>query len=96
MKLPQAPGFTSGTGAPDGIRNVLEACAQYIMLAAARPDAVEVLKAQPWFDRLLIEADPYRFPKQHVELIETFGPEVNLANIPLGQAPAGAQDIDTR
>ena len=38
-----------------------------------------------WFDRLLIEADPYRFPKQCAELVQTFGPEVNLANITPGQ-----------
>ena len=55
------------------------------MLVAARPDAISALKAQPWFDRLLIEADPYRFPQQHADLVKTFGPEVNLANITPGQ-----------
>ena len=39
----------------------------------------------PWFSRLLIEADPYRFPQQHADLIRTFGNEVNLANITPGQ-----------
>jgi phosphosulfolactate synthase len=41
--------------------------------------------AEPWFERLLFEADPYRFPQQHVTLIERLGPEVNLANIAPGQ-----------
>ena len=47
--------------------------------------AIPALMAQPWFGRLLIEADPYRFPHQHVELIRTFGVEVNLANVTPGQ-----------
>ena len=54
-------------------------------VALYNADAIPALMAQPWFSRLLIEADPYRFPQQHVELIRTFGVEVNLANITPGQ-----------
>ena len=34
----------------------------------------------------MVEADPYRFPKQHAQLLQDFGSEVNLANITAGQA----------
>jgi len=68
-----------------GIEHVIVEQSDFDMLVEARADAIEVLKAQPWFERLLIEADPYRFPKQHAELLETFGPEANLANITPGQ-----------
>lgn len=68
-----------------GIEHVIVEQSDFDMLVAQRADALDVLKRQPWFDRLLIEADPYRFPKQHVELLETFGPEANLANITPGQ-----------
>ena len=68
-----------------GIDHLMVEQSDFDMLVAARTDALELLKSQPWFDRLLIEADPYRFPRQHVDLIRTFGSEVNLANIAPGQ-----------
>ena len=68
-----------------GIEHVIVEQSDFDMLVAARSDAISALKAQPWFERLLIEADPYRFPRQHVELINTFGTDVNLANITPGQ-----------
>jgi len=68
-----------------GIEHLIVEQSDFDMLVAARPDAISALKAQTWFERLLIEADPYRFPAQHAELIRTFGPEVNLANIAPGQ-----------
>jgi len=68
-----------------GIEHVIVEQSDFDMLVAARTDAIPALKTQPWFERLLIEADPYRFPKQHVELLETFGTEANLANITPGQ-----------
>ena len=68
-----------------GIEHVIVEQSDFDMLVAARADAIPALKSQTWFDRLLIEADPYRFPKQHVELLETFGTEANLANITPGQ-----------
>jgi len=50
------------------------------------PDQLKGIAVEPWFERILIEADPYRFPKQHVELLNDFGSDVNLANIAPGQA----------
>jgi len=68
-----------------GVEHLIVEQSDFDMLVAARPDAIAALTAQPWFERLLIEADPYRFPQQHAELVGTFGPEVNLANITPGQ-----------
>lgn len=68
-----------------GVEHLIVEQSDFDMLVAARPDAISALKAQPWFDRLLIEADPYRFPQQHADLVKTLGPEVNLANITPGQ-----------
>lgn len=68
-----------------GIEHVIVEQSDFDMLVAARADAIDQLKRETWFDRLLIEADPYRFPAQHAELVRTFGPEVNLANITPGQ-----------
>jgi phosphosulfolactate synthase len=68
-----------------GIEHVIVEQSDFDMLVAARADAIPELKKQSWFDRLLIEADPYRFPQQHAGLINTFGNEVNLANITPGQ-----------
>ena len=71
--------------ARQGIEHVIVEQSDFDMLVAARADAIPALKTQPWFDRLIIEADPYRFPQQHVELLRTFGNEVNLANVTPGQ-----------
>jgi phosphosulfolactate synthase len=68
-----------------GIEHLIVEQSDFDMLVAERADAIELLKVQPWFERLLIEADPYRFPTQHVELLRRFGPEANLANITPGQ-----------
>lgn len=56
------------------------------MIAASAPHALAELPKRPWFSHLMIEADPYRFPQQHAQLLKDFGPEVNLANITAGQA----------
>lgn len=55
------------------------------MIAKSAPDALAALPAQPWFSQVIVEADPYRFPQQHAQLLKEFGPEVNLANITAGQ-----------
>jgi phosphosulfolactate synthase len=55
------------------------------MLAASDPCALACLAKTTWFRQLLIEADPYRFPQQHADLLRIFGTEVNLANIAPGQ-----------
>jgi phosphosulfolactate synthase len=55
------------------------------MIAKASPEALAMLPDQPWFSQVVIEADPYRFPQQHAQLLKDFGSEVNLANITAGQ-----------
>lgn len=70
--------------AQQGIPHVtIEQCE--IDLLAVAPDALQALARESWFDHLLIEADPYRFPQQHAQLMQDFSPEVNLANIAPGQ-----------
>lgn len=71
--------------AEHGIDHVTVEQSEMDMLAATAPDALTTLAAQPWFEHLVIEADPYRFPEQHVKLLKDFGPDVNLANIAPGQ-----------
>ena len=51
------------------------------MLADAAPDDFLKLRDQSWYPYVVIEPDPYRFPEQHVELIEKFGPDVSLCNV---------------
>lgn len=69
-----------------GVAHVIVEQSEIDLTARRSPDVLAELGAQPWFDRVLIEADPYRFPQQHVELIRAFGPDVNLANVTAGQA----------
>jgi phosphosulfolactate synthase len=44
------------------------------------------LAAASWFEHILVETDPYRFPAQHVGMLKDFGADVNLANVAPGQA----------
>lgn len=69
-----------------GVHHIIVEQSEMDLVTDGATDMTAQLMAQPWFDRLIIEADPYRFPKQHVELIRDFGPQVNLANIAAGQA----------
>lgn len=90
-KRPDSPldvadlGAIVGAVAEHGIDHVTVEQSEMDMLAATAPDALTTLATQPWFERLVIEADPYRFPEQHVKLLKDFGPDVNLANIAPGQ-----------
>jgi phosphosulfolactate synthase len=68
-----------------GIDHVTVEQCEIDLLARSSPDALAVLPRQPWFDHILIEVDPYRFPQQHAQIIQDFGPEVNLANVTPGQ-----------
>jgi phosphosulfolactate synthase len=68
-----------------GIHHVTVEQCEMDLLARDAPDAIATLAAQPWFDHVVIEADPYKFPQQHVQLLRDFGPEANLANITPGQ-----------
>jgi phosphosulfolactate synthase len=68
-----------------GIRHVTVEQCEIDLLAAERPDALAELARQAWFDHVVIEVDPYRFPEQHVNVLRDFGPDVNLANVTPGQ-----------
>jgi len=69
-----------------GVRHIIIEQSEIDMAVSNAPERLRELAAAPWFGRLLIEADPYRFPSQHVGLLQDFGREVNLANIAPGQA----------
>ena len=69
-----------------GVDHVIVEQSEIDVTANRAPEQLKALAAAPWFERILIEADPYRFPKQHVGLLQDFGKDVNLANIAPGQA----------
>lgn len=69
-----------------GIEHVILEQSEIDLAAKSAPDQLTALPQTSWFEHILIEADPYRFPKQHVDLLRTFGPDVSLANVAAGQA----------
>jgi phosphosulfolactate synthase len=71
--------------AEHGIHHVTVEQCEIDLLAENSPDALHALSAQPWFEHVVIEVDPYRFPEQHVKILRDLGPEVNLANVAPGQ-----------
>jgi len=64
-----------------GATHVILEQSELDMLAEATPKEYLKLRDQKWYPHIVIEPDPYRFPKQHVELIEQFGPDVSLCNV---------------
>ena len=44
------------------------------------------MQKKEWFKEIFVEADPFRFPQNHLGLFEDFGTQVNLANVAPGQA----------
>jgi phosphosulfolactate synthase len=68
-----------------GIDHVTVEQCEIDLLAKSSAEALQALPQQPWFDHILIEVDPYRFPQQHAQIIRDFGAEVNLANVTPGQ-----------
>jgi phosphosulfolactate synthase len=68
-----------------GIDHITVEQCEIDLLANSSADALRRLPQQPWFDHILIELDPYRFPQQHAQIIRDFGSEVNLANVTPGQ-----------
>jgi phosphosulfolactate synthase len=74
-----------GDVAAQGIDHVTVEQSEIDLLAQQSPESLRLLGAQPWFEHVLIEVDPYRFPQQHVQLLRDFGAEVNLANVTPGQ-----------
>lgn len=90
-KNPEEPFDLDEVGAM--IRGAMDAGARHVILEQSELDVLEdvspddfaKLSGQSWFPHALIEGDPYRFPRQHGEIIRQFGPEVNFANIAAGQ-----------
>jgi len=68
-----------------GAHHVILEQSEFDLFDEVDSSATDSLFRQSWFDDVFIEADPFRFPKQHAELIQRFGPTVNLANISPGQ-----------
>jgi phosphosulfolactate synthase len=68
-----------------GIDHITVEQCEIDLLAQQSADALGALSRQPWFEQILIEVDPYRFPQQHAQIIRDFGPDVNLANVTPGQ-----------
>ncbi len=71
--------------AAQGIHHVTVEQCEMDLLAKDAPESLKALSAQDWFDHVVIEADPYCFPQQHVQMLRDFGRDVNLANIAPGQ-----------
>ena len=72
--------------AQHGIEHVTVEQCEIDLLAKESASGLADLARQSWFEHIVIEVDPYRFPQQHVQIIRDFGPEVNLANVTPGQA----------
>lgn len=68
-----------------GVGHVILEQSEIDLAAKDAPERLSEIAERNWFAQILIEADPYRFPKQHVDLIGQFGREVNLANVAPGQ-----------
>jgi phosphosulfolactate synthase len=85
LRLDELEAVVSGM-VRQGIEHVILEQSEIDLAAASAPDQLTGLSQRPWFEHILIEADPYRFPKQHVELLQTFGADVSLANVAAGQA----------
>lgn len=85
MQVDELEGLVT-TLASCGVDHVIVEQSEIDMAANRAPDQLKALRLASWFERILIEADPYRFPKQHVSLLQDFGKDANLANIAPGQA----------
>lgn len=84
MSLDYLEGIVRAVAA-QGIHHVTVEQCEMDLLAKDAPDSLKALSSQDWFDHVVIEADPYRFPQQHVQMLRDFGRDVNLANIAPGQ-----------
>lgn len=90
-KNPQRPMSTAelrtvvNTVAQLGVEHVIVEQSEIDALEQALPGALAQARIEPWFERVLIEVDPYRFPQQHAQILAEYGADVNLANIAPGQ-----------
>src|SRR3989338_2178752 len=84
MRIDYLEGIVRAVAA-QGIHHVTVEQCEMDLLAKDAPESLKALSAQDWFDHVVIEADPYRFPQQHVQMLRDFGRDMNLANIAPGQ-----------
>jgi len=68
-----------------GVKHIIVEQSEIDELAKADASALTSLVRTNWFQDLLIEVDPYRFPQQHAQILRELGPETNLANVTAGQ-----------
>ena len=68
-----------------GVEHVIVEQSEIDALEKVAPGALAQVRTERWFERVLIEVDPYRFPQQHAKMIAEYGTEVNLANVTAGQ-----------
>lgn len=71
--------------ARQGVAHVIVEQSEIDALEQAAPGALAQVRGRPWFARVLIEVDPYRFPQQHAQVLREYGADVNLANVAAGQ-----------
>jgi len=64
-----------------GCDHVIVEQSELDMLADQSPDDYQALPKQRWYPHIVIEPDPFRFPDQHVQLIQEFGADVSLCNV---------------
>ncbi|AOB33438.1 phosphosulfolactate synthase [Bordetella sp. H567] len=69
-----------------GVGHIIIEQSEITMTVRQDPDVLKELGKQPWFEHVLIEADTFDFPRHHLQLMEDFGRDVNLANVAPGQA----------
>ena len=69
-----------------GVTHIILEQSEIDMARCNSPTLLNELATRPWFRYIFIEVDPYKFPSQHVQLLNEFGRNVNLANVAAGQA----------
>lgn len=69
-----------------GVEHTIIEQSEIDYVVAEAPGVLTQIIESAWFDKVFIEANPYSFPEEHVDLLEKFGADVNLANITADQA----------
>lgn len=64
-----------------GVHHVIVEQSELDMMVKVSPDAFKAIPDQPWYEHIVIEPDPFRFPEQHIQLIRDFGPDISLCNV---------------
>ncbi len=67
-----------------GVDHVILEQGEIDLLDAEQPGRLDEMTERPWFNHVFFEVESNRFPTQHVDLINRFGPTVNIANVAPG------------